>query len=88
MFNFGERVRILHVPKWVLVEHYTRGKQTPRIEELFDPPHQSSCLRSPLLLQKWSDISSCSVLSLQGAVILADDECRHLFHEDGVLVDV
>ena len=39
VFDFGERMRVLDVPKRILVEHYAGSEQTSGIKELFDPPH-------------------------------------------------
>ena len=88
--RIGERHRfdVLDIAFRVIIEYHTRVEQSLRVEELFHFLHDLKGLRAPLFLDKRRHVAACTVLGLERAVVLVDNQSLHLEHEILVLVDL
>src|SRR4029077_12339134 len=65
-------------------QDHVRSQNAFRVGELLDPPHHAGGLRTPFRLDERSHVETGTVLGLERAVVLADDEIDEFCHEGGV----
>src|SRR4029077_7044903 len=82
--DLGHRFQIFEMYLCVAIQYHVRPQNAFRVGELLDPPHHAGGLRTPLRLDEWRHVETGTVLGLERAVVLADDEIDEFFHESRV----
>ncbi len=84
VLNLRHRFQILQMEFCVACQDHVRSQNAFRVSELFEPPHHGGGLRAPFRLDERRHVETGTVLGLQRAVVLADDEIDEFFHEGRV----
>src|SRR4029077_16639196 len=82
--DLRHRFQILQMDFCVAGQDHVRSQNAFWVGELLDPPHHAGGLRTPFRLDERSHIETGTVLGLERAVVLADDEIDEFCHEGGV----
>src|SRR5580658_9231413 len=65
-------------------QDHVRSQDTLRVSEFLDSPHHAGGLLTPFRLDERSHVETGTMLGLERAVVLADDEVDEFRHEGGV----